>query len=371
MAALALASAHFLTIPVLALTGILLAGEAQAARNVDIRVTTSDSTGGVNTALVQNGVTATYQYTVYNGQSVNDTIPVEICMTGYSTDSPYWSSLKVTFGNQASILPGVTPPADQTFTYGSQTPDCRSVSIQIATGPLTLSDSAVGQNFNANFSLSDVFPSPSTGGNRPQGTFTNVHNVHIKVAVLPAVGSVSCFLTDSEGNFLNNCSGTPVSESGSDDGRFAIVANKRNIEVATNPGQFYYNLVWYNATGSSQTVDVNMARTGLAQKGRQALHAAIFNGYLDPMTPADFAVANEYGVPDGSDDKVLGVTVPAGSSLLVTYHLEWMGLGAAVPSGCAGICGGANQRAAVTGTVSGNGITTETCKADAFGYKKP
>ena len=368
MAALALASAHFLTIPVLALTGILLAGEAQAARNVDIRVTTSDSTGGVNTALVQNGVTATYQYTVYDGQSVNDTIPVQICMVAHEAD---WTSLKVTFGNQASNLPGVTPPADQTFYNGSALPDCRSVSIQIATGALTLSDSAVGQNFNANFSLSDVSPNPNNGSNRPQGMFTNVHNVHIKVAVLPAVGSVSCFLTDSEGNFLNNCSGTPVSESGSDDGRFAIVANKRNIEVATNPGQFYYNLVWYNATGSSQTVDVNMARTGLAQKGRQALHAAIFNGYLDPMTPADFAVANEYGVPDGSDDKVHGVTVPAGSSLLVTYHLEWTGLGATVPSGCAGNCGSANQRAAVTGTVSGSGITDETCKAEAFGYKKP
>lgn len=359
---------HFVGIPILALTGMLLAGEAQAARSVSIGVSSSNSNSGVNASLMQNGVTATYQYTVYDGQGVTDTIPVQICMNAYQAD---WVSMKVTFGNQASNLPGVTPPADQTFSNGSQLPDCRSVSIQIATGPLSLTDSSVAQNFNANFSLSDISPSPSTGAARPQANFTNIQNVHIRVTVLPAVGNVSCFLTDSEGNFLSDCSGAPVSESGSDDGRFAIVANKRNIEVATNPGQFYYNLVWHNATGSSQTVNVNMARSGLAPKGRQALHAAIFNGYLDAMTPADFAAANEYGVPDGSDDKVQGVTVPSGSSLLVTYHLEWMGLGAPVPSGCAGSCGQANQRAAVTGTVSGSGITTETCKADAFGYKKP
>lgn len=348
------------------LASFLFMQPAMAGKNVNIDVNPSISTGGVNYGV--NGVVATYQYTIYDGQSVNDTIPVQICMTGYETG---WNSLAITFGNQAGPLPGVTAPSDENFLGNAATPDCRNGQITIASGALNLTNPNLSQNFNANFSLSDDNPNPSGTANKPQAVFADIKNIHIQVTVLPQQGSnVSCFLTDSEGNFLKDCAGTPVTESGSDDGRFAIVANKKQIEVATNPGQFYYNLIWHNTTGAAQTVNVVLARTGLSSKGRQALHAAVFNGYLNPLTQAEFDEANENGIPEGNDDAVNGISVPAGSSLLVTYHLEWTGLGAAVPANCAGTCATANQEAAVTGTVSGTGITTEACTAKAYGYKK-
>jgi hypothetical protein len=349
----------------LGLIGFVFSGAVFAAKTVNTDVNPSSSTGGVNYNI--DGVNAVYQYTIYDGQAVNDTIPVQVCMTGSETG---WTSIGVTFGTQAGPLPGVTPPAIQTFLSSATIPDCRTVSITIATGALNLTDPNVTQNFNANFNLSDTSPQPSTGSNKPQVSWTDVKNYQIKVTVLPATSNVSCFLTDSEGNFLTKCDGTPVTESGSDEGRFAIVANKKNIEVATNPGQLYYNLVWFNSTGSAHTVNVNFSRTGLSPQGRQAIHAALFNGYMDPMTQTDFAAANEYGVPEGSDDKVLGINVPAGNSLLVTYHLEWTGVGLTVPLGCTNNCDDANQTASVTGTVSGTGITAESCTATAYGYKK-
>jgi hypothetical protein len=170
---------------------------------------------------------------------------------------------------------------------------------------------------------------------------------------------------------LTDCTGTWVTESGSDDGRFSIVVNnKKNIQVSTNPGQFYYNFVWYNSTGSEQTVNVNFERTGVIPHGAQAIHSAVFNGYLSEVDPADFDEANMNGIPDGTDDEVLGIVVPAGSSLLVTYHLEWADKGQPVPPGIALNCEEADQLVEVIGEVSGTGITTESCTSGALGYKK-
>ncbi len=150
-----------------------------------------------------------------------------------------------------------------------------------------------------------------------------------------------------------------------------IVANRRQIEVTTNPGQFYYNLIWFNTTGATQTVSVNFTRTGVIPHGTQAIHAAVFNSYLNPLTPADFALANANGIPEGPDDLVDGSAVPAGSSLLVNYHLEWIDIGNTVPPACAGSCETANQQVTVDGSVSGSGIITESCATTAYGCKIP
>lgn len=357
---------NFLGLCAVIFSGLLLADSAWAAKSVSIEVEPAQTVGGVTVDV--KGAVATYQYTIYDGQSVTDTIPVEICMTGYETG---WTSLAVTFGTQGGSLSGVTPPANQTFFGNTAPPDCRELNIEIATGALTLANPGASQNFNANFSLSDTALAPETGTNKPQASLTSVKNIHIRVTVLPAASNLSCFLTDSEGNFLTDCAGVPVTASGSDGGRFAIVANKKLIEVATNPGQFYYNLVWHNATGITQAVDVEFNREGtVVPKGRQAIHAAVFNGYLNPLTNAEFEAANVNGIAEGADDAVSGIEVPAGASLLVTYHLEWSGLGSPIPANCATNCSSANQRVAVTGQVSAEGIATEQCKAEAFGYRK-
>jgi hypothetical protein len=181
---------------------------------------------------------------------------------------------------------------------------------------------------------------------------------------------VSCFLTDSSGLFLTDCTAALVTNSGSANGRFAIVSNKKGIQVATNPGQFYYNFVWLTATGSEQTVDVSFNRLGVVPNGAQAIHAAVFNGYLSTVNTPAFDEANSNGIPDGKDDQALGIVVPAASSLLVTYHLTWPDLGDSVPEGCALTCEQAKQLIEVTGTVSGDGIQTESCTSSALGYKK-
>ncbi len=341
-----------------------LSGEAFAAKTVTIDVNPGTSTGGVNYSTPGASDQAIYNYTINDGQAVNDTLPVQICMTAYQTG---WTSIAFTFGTPSAGLPGVTPSVNQTFTP-STTPDCRAGSVVIASGPLT--SGPTGTTYTSNIIFGDASPVPGTGVNKPQLSFFDIKKIQIKVNVQPVTSNVNCFLSDSEGNFLTRCDGIPVTDSASDEGRFALVVNKRGTEVATNPGQFYYNLVWWNKTGAQQTVDVDIGRDGVVPHGQQALHAATFNGYLNPLTPFEFAQANANGIPEGHDDSVVGIEVPAGASLLVTYHLEWAGLGQPVPNDCAGICGDANQFMGVVGVVSGVGIPEEECGVSALGYRK-
>jgi hypothetical protein len=350
------------------LAGMLFVQPAIAAKTVNIDVNPGTSTpGGIAPDVA--GVNAVYSYTVYDGQAVNDTIPVQVCMTGSQSD---WNSIQVSFGTASGNLNGVTVPPNQTFLSSTTTPpsDCRNLSIQIASGTLTLPNPNVADNFVANINLGEANPNPSTGSNKPNITWADIKNFKIQITVLPAVSNVSCFLTDSSGLFLTNCSSTLITESGSDDGRFAIVANKKGVEVATNPGQFYFNFVWQNTTGASKTVSVDFARTGVIPQGAQAIHSAVFNGYLSTVNPTVFDEANSSGIPDGTDDQVSNVAVPAGSSLLVTYHLTWEALGTPLAPGCALNCEGANQIMSVTGNVSGAGINPESCTSGALGYKK-
>jgi hypothetical protein len=347
---------------------IMISGHAFAASSVSVDITAQKSTPG-NIALDVPGSVAQYQYTLYDGQSLTDNIPVEICPTDQSGT---WTSFDVSFGTAAGNLASkVTLPSAASFSAsGTELPNCQTKTIEINTDPLTLTTPNVSQNFNANINLSTTNELPDKGPDKLNVALGGSKVIQIKVTVLPQVSNVSCFLTDSEGNFLNDCTGQMISESGSDDGRFVIVANKKNLEVATNPGQFYYNFIWYNTTGSTQTVNVSINRySTVLPKGAQALHAAVFNGYLS-YTPGVFDEAIAIGIPEGKDDKVSNVSVPEGSSLLVTYHLEWAGLGKAVPTGCATLCNFADQQIKVTATVSGTGVNTESCTTEAYGYKK-
>ena len=172
-------------------------------------------------------------------------------------------------------------------------------------------------------------------------------------------------MTDSEGNVLEKCDGTPANASSEQDGTFAIVANARNKAVATNPGQFYYNLLWRNDTGSDQTVKVNMALTGLVPQGAQAVHWLTFptNG---GSTPGFNQVID--GNPAGATGSFKNVLVPSGYTLYVTYHLEWKGLGASTPATSS--CGDAtNVKVKIVGTVS-FGTSYDYCTAGALGYLK-
>jgi hypothetical protein len=306
---------------------------------------------------------------------------VQFCLTGApETNPPVWTSFQVQTGQigNGGNLPGVTLPGNVTFTSAETIPSTslpvctgKTATIQINTGPLTLTNPQLAQIFAKNINISDVNPAPSTGTNKPAVNWSGSTEIHIRVLVKPATSNISCFITDSAGNFLTKCDGTLADQSGSDTGRFAIVANKKNIEVATNPGQFYYNLLYRNPGSAPITVDVGFTRSGVNTKGTQAIHAALFAPPFSGITQDGFDAVND-GIPEGADDKVLGITIPAGWTLWVDYHLEWSGLGSPVPSICATECPNANQPFSVTGTVTviSAGGATESCTAGAWGYKK-
>jgi hypothetical protein len=294
-----------------------------------------------------------YDYTINNGGSVTDTLPLAICVT---TLNAGWSSLTLEIGldGAGGNLPGVTLPSDQDFTSDG----CAFVSIDLSTGSLSTG------NYQKNVLI-------KTYSSTPGNTHVDFvgHHIHIRVHVLDASSAISCFTTDSNFNYLLDCNGNEVNTSG-DDGRFAIVANNKRIEVATNPGQFYYNVLWDNTTGLDQTVSVSFVRDGVKSHGAQAIHAKVF----PPSPPlvidaAEFDAVNN-SIPSGHDDSLESILVPAGWTLWVDYHLAWSGIGSLVPPGCAISCGAANQLFQVTATVSGDGIDTAECEAGATGYKK-
>lgn len=329
--------------------------------------------GGISPS--SNNGSYTYQYTISDGDSITDTIQVEFCLTNVTQDEERpWQSVTFSFSAPSGGLPGVSQPANIAFAPdqeggGLPAVACKTANISINTGVLTLTDPNVAEEKAANLNVSAA----GLPGN-PQGTSlspNNPPNIHIKVSILPAQSSTSCYITDSSGVLLAKCDGTPVAESGSDEGRFAIVTNRKEIGVATNPGQFYYNVVWLNSTGAPQVVDVNFQRDGVNHKGAQAIHAAVFEPVFGGVTPDAFELVNGE-IPGGSDDTIAGIEVPAGWTLWVNYHLDWDGLGKPLPLNCTGDCEWANpsgQGFTVSATITG-GSVSEVCESGAWGYKK-
>lgn len=326
-----------------------------------------------------NGGNWVYQFTVSDGDSLVATLPVEFCLETITQGTVTWQSVTYKFAVSAGNLPNVTVPGDVAFTRaadGSSVPICKTANITIATGALTLLDPAIAENKNRNINISVSGASSNENGHSKLNLNpNNPPNIHIKVAIQPrATHAANCYMTDSSGAFLADCVGTPVTASGSYDGRFAIVTNKKNTAVSTNPGQFYYNVTWENTTGSAQTVSVSFVREGVNPKGAQAIHAAVFEPMFGGVTPAQFEMVND-AIPGGSNDAIQGIVVPAGWTLWVNYHLEWDGLGATLFSTCTSNCtdaeaaGAAFQIVATITGAAGSGIE-ETCDSGAFGYKK-
>jgi hypothetical protein len=327
---------------------------------VAVQVTGQTSTPGTITPT-HVGVNWDYDYNA-PASGIVDSIPVEICTisnnAGDTSNDGYPLELKFVPTGPGGNLPNVTFPAVPIFTADG----CATVNVSINSGPLS------NPVYTKNFHVEAVSASPAN-------THVNLsdQNFHIKVRVGQNAGSSAlCYITDSNGNFLFDCSGTEVTDSGSTGGRFAIVVNKKTIEVSTNPGQFYYNIVWTNSTGVDQVVRVDFARSGVIPNGAQAIHGEVFPDPFSGVPPSLFNQVND-GIPSGTDDSLDTITVPAGWTLWADYHLEWPGIGSAAPGGIGTSCATANQAFTVQGTISstGDGPVSETCTAGASGYKKP
>lgn len=325
--------------------------------SVDVAVTAQTSTpGGVVPDIggMGNANVSTYSYQITTGASITDSLPIQLCTTSTPTAAGTGYPLTLHFAPQGlgGNLPDVTVPADVTFTADG----CQTVSINLNTGALA------DGNYNQNISIQDSSATPS---NTHVGFDHSV--IHIKVTVT-STSSVTCFTTDSDFNFLVDCAGNSVTSGSA--GVFTIVTNKKSIEVATNPGQFYYNLLYTNGSGADQTVTVTFTRSGVNPNGTQAIHAMVFSSF--PVLSATNFDAVNSAIPSGADDKLEGVTVPSGWTLWVDYHLEWAGLGAPAPAGIATSCSTANQNFSVIGTVTlvSDGTLLGSCTAGGVGYKK-
>jgi hypothetical protein len=311
-----------------------------------------------------------YTYTVTSGDALSDTIPLSICLDALSNpDSIPWRD-QVEVSNIAGDFAGDVTSSGSPWPFDSTTStvgSCQtgSLIIDIPAGVLT----TVGNNvYTTNVLFETINGSPASGPTKLKDGFDTPKHIQIRINVRAAdISRITCFMTDSDGNVLSKCDGSPANQSGEQDGTFGIVANAHNKSVATNPGQFYYNLLWRNDTGSDQTVKVNMSLTGLVAQGAQAVHWLTFPTNGGSVPGFDQVID---GNPAGATGSIKNVLVPAGDTLYVTYHLEWKGLGSSAPT--TNSCGdSSNVKVKVTGTVTfGSPATTDTCTAGALGYLK-
>jgi hypothetical protein len=335
----------------LGLVAMAATTEAVAPPTFNVVVTAQTSTP-VGVVPASPGASGNWQYLyVLNAPgTLVDSIPVQLCVTGIGAGQ----SLTLKFGPNGSggnlSDTDVAAPLIPTFTVDG----CTTVSINI-----NVSGLAVGTyNKNVLVQVDDSVPSNA------HASFDG-HRIQIQLEVLAAV-STQCFITDSDFNYLTDCAGTPITSGNL--GRFTIVANKKNIEVATNPGQFYYNVLYTNLTGSSQTIRIDFSRSGVNPQGAQAIHALVFTS-LPALSAGNFGAVND-AIPSGKDDRLESVVVPAGYTLWVDYHLEWSGLGGLAPGAVGLTCPTSNQPFSISATLSDGVSIVGACSAGASGYKK-
>ena len=298
-----------------------------------------------------------YSYCLQSGQSLNDTLHIRIQVAdGNSASGPDGF---VIFSSPGVHQISTTLPGSK----GVRDDGTNDLTVDI---PVSLSNPADG-NYNRNIGIS-----VDSANN-----FTLSHNnIHIQVTVGAGCSqsSISCFMTDSNFNLLTDCSAVDVT--GSSGGTFQIVPNtKKTSAVATNPGQFYYNLIWTN-TGADLDVTVTLSSNGLipsntggsGQPIGNAVHAATFDssGFAQNFSNWDFV--NTAGLPCGPYGPCT-IHVGSNQTLWVTWHLVWSGIGGPL-SGISVTCPG-NVNVSASGSLKdSNGDLIDSCEATMSGYKK-
>jgi hypothetical protein len=156
-------------------------------------------------------------------------------------------------------------------------------------------------------------------------TGADIKFIHVTIHVNKCEASVpSCFFTSSEGLFLENCDGEPVSKSTG--GTFELNNKKNGPVVATNPGQFYYNYIWTN-DGPAVDVEIQtVAPENLVPHGANALHAYTFDTSGFTQNLDSFNMVNHDGTPCGPSGPCT-IHIGVGETLWVTWHLEYANVG--------------------------------------------
>ena len=260
-----------------------------------------------------------YFYPCVPTSGLVDTIVVNFAITNHGSPGNTYDISTNIVGNPN--LADHISPSPSSFSNVPDDGTPQQVTISINTGGLSTGVYTAQIHFSAD---------PASGISFSHDT------IHIQIVVSDTCGGENpplCFLTDSAFNPLTDCSGVPLESSTG--GTFPIVTNKKDKIVATNPGQFYYNLIWVNGTGSSHTLDLYFDRHNLVPHGTNAVHAYVFeSAALDPADPlvSQFDMVNESGVPCGSGDDnpavcKSAVTINDGQIIWVTWHLEYSKIG--------------------------------------------
>ncbi len=157
----------------------------------------------------------------------------------------------------------------------------------------------------------------------PQNALAVAHaEIHLTIHVADPGAPPTCYISDSEGLQLTDCAGKSVSIAGT----FLVVSNAKKI-TATNPGQFYYNLVWQNSTGSDVTFSsVALSGTNVVPVGTNSVHVLVYDA---SQFTANFDDVNTTGIPCGQTGTVCKapIVVPAGQTIWLTWHVayQWIG----------------------------------------------
>ena len=386
MASSIMAAAAFVTVLGLSSTSEAVPPRPDPILHFNILAAQPSPTSGAGPLIpTPPGNTYEYFFSKAYGGSLAETIPVEVCLVSVTNPNGWTWDDTVEVQAPTPGVPGVsvnptswafdeTSAVRNTSTYpnASDDPACQPGTVTIDTGALTPGGSlpqTLTSNTHFKMSGTGTSSNPDAGRGKTSSTLDDPNSIKIKVEVTEALPTsrVSCYITNSEGDVLQKCNGELANESGEVDGTFAIVANKKGKAVATNPGQFYFNLFWKNDTGSAQTVSVSLAKTGLIPHGAQAVHWLLIptNSGVDLD---DFDTVN-MGNPAGTSGQVNGIVVPNGDTLYITYHLEWSGVGATAPA--CGACGNAlNVPVSVTGTVTGSFGGPDICTSGALGFSQ-
>jgi hypothetical protein len=288
--------------------GMLMSASARAAGKDTLVITGETDSNGFTPTL--NGSPSEYFYatTVPAGAAFADTIPVQFDLSDTNNNPGEIVTVALTaVGQVAGSISFDTPPFNMTDPTSGM-----MHYVYINTSSLPPGD------YHANV---QVKATPASGVSTTHGT------LHLLIHVADPAGQPTCYITDSSGLLLNDCHGSAVSTGG----EFFIVTNQKKV-TATNPGQFYFNYVWTNPGADVTFTSLGLFGTNVVPVGANSVHVLIYNG---SSFTASFDDVNTDGTPCGKTGATCksAITVPAGQTLWLTWHLAYSFIGAPAPTG--------------------------------------
>jgi hypothetical protein len=291
--------------------GALVTAPAVAAPPKDTLVVTGLTTlAGFTPTLVGGNPEYFYATTVAAGSIIADTIPIKFDL--YDTNGTPGQQSAVTVDAVGQVASSISFDA---ATFNMTDPQMGLIHYAY----INASNLLAGNDYHANI---QVNATPSNAVATSHGT------IHLLIHVVSSNNTPSCYITDSSGLLLNDCAGQQVNTGG----EFLIITNQKKV-TATNPGQFYYNLTWTNNTGNPVTfTSLGLSGSNVVPQGTNSVHVLIYDAH---SFTASFDDVNQSGTPCGSLGTVCKspITVAAGQTLWLTWHVQYQYGGGSVPPG--------------------------------------